>query len=125
MVEAEFLHQVIHAEELSPVIKTPAHQYDPVDHAFGDIPQSLQVLDENRITILHDHCGLALAHLAFTAGFEKNRKVNPLRFLPAISPDNMRMEWQSGEPFGAPDDVGDIHQVIIHHGSQVVQCQPI
>ncbi len=52
LVQAEFLDQVAHGEELGVVVVAPAHQGDPVDHAFGDIAQLPQVFDKDRIAVL-------------------------------------------------------------------------
>jgi hypothetical protein len=51
--------------------------------------------------------------------------VHPFGFFPTKGADDMHMQGEGWQPFGAADDMGDAHQVVIYHGSQVIEGQPI
>ena len=68
---------------------------------------------------------VAFAHLAFAAGFEKQGEVDPGRFLPAKCTDDMRVQRKSRQPFRSTNNMAYAHQVIINHGSQVIERQTI
>ena len=69
---------------------------------------------------------VALRELAAARGFEQQGQVGEfgLRGLPAESAVEQVVQRQRGEPLLAADDVGDLHQVIVHDVGQMVgrQC---
>nr|GFC95469.1 hypothetical protein [Tanacetum cinerariifolium] len=65
---------------------------------------------------------VALAELARAIGLEQQRQVGKVRhrFLPAQIPVQQHVQRRGGQPLLAPNDVGDVHQVVVHDVGQVV-----
>ena len=51
--------------------------------------------------------------------------MHEIRHLPAKSPDDMRVQRETGQPLRAADHMRDLHQMVIHHRCQVVKRQSI
>ena len=105
------LDQRFQAEELLVAAGAPAQQGHKVDQRFGKIAF--------RHIIFHRHVPLALAQLG-AVGIEQQGEVGHVGRFPTQRLIDLQMLGHAEQPFLPADDVGDPHQVIVHHHRQVI-----
>ena len=136
VVDAEFLDEFIHRENLTVVTGIPAEQCKEVDYRLGQI--SFLTIATGVFTALGvvpvegEHreaqtVTVALAQFALAVGLEQQRQVDKFghRVFPTEGLVQQHMQRGTGEPFFATDYVRHLHQVVVNNVGEVVGGQVV
>ena len=127
----EQLAQLVEAVELALGAGVPAQQREEVDHGLGEVAllaearrhlAGLWVVPFEREYGEAEAVAVALAELALALGLEQQRQVGEAGHGvgPAECLVEQHVERRAGQPLLAADDVGYLHQVVVHDVGQVV-----
>ncbi len=105
------LDQGLAVDDLGVVVERPAEEGEEVEDGVGQVAL---------VAVFEGGVGAVPFGELGAVGPEDRRHVNELRRLPAEGPEDEDVPGQAGDPLFASEDVRDLHQVIVHHGRQVV-----
>jgi hypothetical protein len=110
-VQRERLDELVEAEQLAFVGHGPAHQRQVVEHRLRQVAGAPVVVQAHRV--------LALGDLGLV-GVAQQRQVTEDRWRPTEGLVEAHVLGQRRDPLLGADDVGDAHEVVVHHVGQVV-----
>ena len=134
VVDGKFLDELVHREHLAVVTGIPAQQGEEVDHGLRQVTgltvaagvlTALGVVPVQREHGEAQAVAVALAQLALAVRLEQQRQVNKCGHgvLPAEGLIQQHVQWCTGQPLLAADDMRHLHQVVINDVGQVIGGQ--
>ena len=110
-LERERLDELLERELLALVGHGPAHEGEVVEHRLREVARAPVEVEAHRVLALRDLRAVGVA---------QQRQVAEDRLLPAEAPVELHVLRQRRQPLLRPDDVGDAHEVVVHHVREVV-----